>query len=61
MEILSPFSKQQILHSPKLQESAKNNFKFYENGRKFSKGVENTVGAISPFPTAFSRLVNADT
>ena len=27
-----------------LKELAKNNFKFDENGRKFSKRVENTVG-----------------
>ena len=54
-----PFSKQQISDSPKLKEFADNNFKFDENGRQFSKRVENTVGkrrncsigAISPFPT----------
>ena len=43
----------------KLKESADDNFKFDENGRKFSKRVENTVGkgeiAISPFPTVFSK------
>ena len=33
------------------------NFKFDENGRKFSKQVENTVekGEIAPFPTVFSK------
>ena len=33
-----------MLGSLKLIEFADNNFKFYENGRKFSKMVENTVG-----------------
>ena len=32
------------LDSSKLKEFADNNFKIYENGRKFSKWVENTVG-----------------
>ena len=36
--------KQQILDSSKLKEFADENFKFYENGRKFSKWVESTVG-----------------
>ena len=34
-------SKQQILDSPKMKVSADNSFKFVENGRKFSKLVEN--------------------
>ena len=38
------FPKRQILDSPKLKEFADDNFKFDENGRKFSKQVENTVG-----------------
>ena len=33
-----------ILDSSKLKELAHNNFKFDENGRKFSKWVENAVG-----------------
>ena len=33
-----------ITDSSKLKEFADNNFKFDENGRKFSKSVENTVG-----------------
>ena len=33
----------QILDSSKLKEFADENFKFDENGRKFSKQVENTV------------------
>ena len=39
-----PFPKQQILDCSKLKEFADENFKFDENGRKFSKWVENTVG-----------------
>ena len=37
-------SKQQILDSSKQKEFADNNFKFDENGRKFSKWAENTEG-----------------
>ena len=38
------FPKQQISDSSKLKEFADDNFKFDENGRKFSKQVENSVG-----------------
>ena len=38
------FSKGQILDSSKPKEFADDNFNFVENGRKFSKWVENTVG-----------------
>ena len=41
--LLQPFPKRQILDSSKLKELADHNFKFDENGRKFSKWVENTV------------------
>ena len=34
---------------------AEYNFKFYENGRKLFIRVENTGGAISPFPEVFSK------
>ena len=37
-----PLPKQQILDSSKLKEFADDKFKFDENGRKFSKQVENT-------------------
>ena len=37
-------SQQQILDSFKLKEFADDNFNFDENGREFSKQVENTVG-----------------
>ena len=36
--------KHQILDSSKLKEFADNKFEFEENGREFSKWVENTVG-----------------
>ena len=39
-----PITRRQILDSSKLKESADDNFKFHENGRKLSKRVENTVG-----------------
>ena len=58
-----PFPKRQILDISKLKDSADDNFKFDENGRKFSKWVENTLekGLIArlreiyPFPTVFSK------
>ena len=37
------FPKLQILDCSKLKEFADDNFEFDENGRKFSKSVENTV------------------
>ena len=39
-----PFPKRRILDPSKLKEFADNNFKFDENGNKFSKWLENTVG-----------------
>ena len=39
-----PFSKLPIVDSSKSKEFADDNFKFYENCRKFSKPLENTVG-----------------
>ena len=38
-----PFPKQRTLDSPKLKDFADYNIKCHENGRKFSKLVENTV------------------
>ena len=38
------FPKRQILDSPKLKVFSEDNFTFDENGRKFSKSAENTVG-----------------
>ena len=46
-----------ILDFSKLEEFVDNNFKFYEDGRKLSKRVENTVGKgelLITFPTVFS-------
>ena len=58
-----PFPKQQILDSSKLKEFADDDFKFDENGWKFYKKVENSVGKgeiacykqFSIFPTVFSK------
>ena len=55
-----------ILDLSKLKEFAYDSFKFNENGRKFSKRVENTVGKgdiaryqqFLLFPTVFSRDLN---
>ena len=41
---LKPFQNGQNLHASKLKEFVDDNSKFDENGRKFSKKVENTVG-----------------
>ena len=40
----NPFPNNKFWTIPKLKEFADENFKFDENGRKFSKMVENTVG-----------------
>ena len=39
-----PFPKRQIVDSSKSKEFADDKFRFDENGRDFSKWVENTVG-----------------
>ena len=62
------FPKRQILHSSKLKEFADVNFKFDENGRKFSLWVENTVekGEIARyeqfllFPQCFQKTCTTD-
>ena len=41
---MQSFPKRQILDSSKLKDFPDDNFKFDENGRKFSERVENTVG-----------------
>ena len=64
-----PFPKRQILDSSKLKEFADDNFKFDENGRKFPKSVENTVGKgeiaryeqFLLFPQCFQKTHTADT
>ena len=53
----------------KLEDSADDNFKFDENGRKFSKWVENTEGKgeiarykqFLLFPQCFLKTITADT
>ena len=52
-----------------MKDSADDNFKFDENGRKFSKQVENTVGKgeidcyeqFLLFPQCFQKTCTADT
>ena len=59
----------QILDSSILKEFADHNFKFDENGRKFSKQVENTVGKgeitryeqFLLFPQCFQKTCTTDT
>ena len=41
---IQPYPKRQILDSSKLKQFTDDNFKFYENGRRLSKRVEDTVG-----------------
>ena len=43
MDSINPFTHDN-LDSSKLKEIVNDNFKFDENGRKFSKPVENTMG-----------------
>ena len=56
-----PFPKQQILDPSKLKEFADDNFTFDENGRKFSKWLENTVGKgeIARLKDLFCRRIKA--
>ena len=64
-----PFPKLQILDLSKPKESAVDNFKFDENGIKFLKQVENTVGKgeiahyeqFLLFPQCFQKTCTADT
>ena len=67
--MLKPFPKRQILDSSNLKGFVDYNFKFNENGRKFSKPIENTVGKgeiaryeqFLLFPQCFLRTCAADT
>ena len=64
-----PFPKRTILDSSKLKKVTDDNFKDDENGRKFSKWVENTVGKgeiaryeqFLLFPQCFQKTCTADT
>ena len=66
--LLQPFPKQQILDTSKVKEFADDNFIFHENGRKFSKRVENSVGKgeiacyeqFLLFPQHFQKTCTAD-
>ena len=61
--------KRQILDTSKLKEFTDDNFKFDENGEKFSKRVENTVGKgeiacyeqFLLLPQCFQKTGSADT
>ena len=63
------FPKQRILDSSKFKAFADNNFRFVENGRKFSKSVENAVGKgeiarneqFLLFPQCVKKIFTADT
>ena len=65
----NPFYKQQDSESSKLKEVADDNFKFDENGRNFSKWVQNTEGKgeiahyeqFLLFPQCFQKTCTADT
>ena len=43
-KLSQPFPKRQILDAPKLKKFADDNLQLNENGGKFSKMIENTVG-----------------
>ena len=63
------FPKRQMLDSSKLKEFADDNFKFDENGREFSKWIENSEGKreiaryeqFLLFPQCFQKTFIADT
>ena len=67
--LFNPFPKQQFFDSSKLKEFADDNFKFDENGGKFSERVENPVGKgeiacceqFLIFPQGFQKTCTADT
>ena len=63
-----PFPKWRILDPSKLKQYADDNFKFDENGKKFSKWLENTLGKgeiahykqFLLFPLCFQKTCTAD-
>ena len=69
LSCLQPFPKRQILDSSKFKQFADDNFRYDENGRKFFKCVENTVGKgeiaqleqFLLFPQCFQKSYTADT
>ena len=68
LPVINPFPNNKFLDSSKLKEFADNNFKLGENGRKFYKRVENTVGKgeiaryeqFLLFPQCFQKTCTAD-
>ena len=68
-QFMTQASKRQILYYSKLNETADDDFKFDENGRKFYKQVENIVGKgeiarneqFLLFPQCFQKTYTADT
>ena len=64
-----PFPKRQILGSPEMKVFAEDNLRFDENGSKFSKKVESTVGKgeiaryeqFLLFPQCFQKTFTEDT
>ena len=68
LQKINPFPKDKFLDTSKLKEFADDNFKFDENGRKFFKQVENTVGKgqfsryeqFLIFPQCFHKTCIAD-
>ena len=69
MTMNKPFPKRLILDSSKLKDFADDNFEFDENGRKFSRTVENTMGKgeiaryeqFLLFPQCFQKTSTTDT
>ena len=69
MIIFKPFPKDKFLESSKLKEFTDDNLEIDENGIKFSKRVENTVGKgeiaryeqFLLFPQCFQKTCTADT
>ena len=69
IERINPFPNDNFFYSSKFKALAEDNFKLDENGRKFSKQVENTVGKgeiahyeqFLLFPQCFQKACTADT
>ena len=68
-ELLNPLPDNNISDWSKLKEFAEDNFRHNENGREFSKTVENTVGKggiahykqFLFFPLRFQKICNVNT
>ena len=53
--VVNPLPDDKILDWSKLKQSVDDNLKFYENNRKFSKWIENTVFSKGLFPRGVKR------